>query len=234
MFGAHQRAKQHTARNLAMLTSALVSSAAVAATALAPAAHADFYPLTGRAYGLGISNISILGIPVPPGASPDTGLVQTWDSTDTKPACGDIPAGYVTSSQLCAEVVTDQDDQSVDSTASVATAHVGIPGLPVIDIKAVKAEAKAGCFEDPTASTTIDYLKVGGTVVIAQRTAVRPNTVVNVGVVKLILNEQSTSQGDGNSSSQVDAVHIQANVLGLVTADVVVNSAQAAATCWAS
>lgn len=231
MNGTHQRARSHTPRALAILTAA-GSSAALLAGGLAPA-HADgFAPLSGRAYGLGLSNISILGIPVPPGASPDTGLVQTWNSTDTRPQCGNVPAGTVTATQLCAEVVTDQNTQSVDSTAAAATAHVGIPGLPVIDLVAAKAEAKAGCYESPSATTTIDYLKVGGTVVIAQRTAVGPNTVVTVGPVTLILNEQSLVHGEGSSSSRVNAVHVEANVLGLVTTDVILSSAQASATCW--
>lgn len=232
MHGTHKLVRTHTTRNRTILASVVASSAALlAATTLAPANASDSGPMSGRAYGIGLSNITLLGgVLMPSGASPDTGLVQTDDTTDTKPACGNDPGPYITATLLCPEVRTDGDRITVDSVATVATAHVGLPGLPVIDLVGVKAEATASCDNGTTGSTTIDYLRVGGTVVIAQRTVVKPNTTVNLGVVKLILNEQMNSR-DGWRI--VNAVHVKAGVPGLVTADVVVSSAQAAtSSCY--
>lgn len=232
MHATHKRVRSHGPRALTTLAIA-ASAAALLAGGLAPAHAEGWYPLQGRAYGIGLNNITILGQATPSGAGPDTGLVQTWNTTDTKPECGNDPNPVIGATLLCPEVSTNQDDQSVDSTATLATARIAVPGLPVVDIAGVKAEAKAGCGVDPTATTTIAYLKVGNTVVIGQRTQVRPNTVVNVGALKLILNEQSTHASEGTSSSSVAAIRLKANVLGLVTADVVVSSAMASASCWA-
>ena len=60
---------------------------------------------------------------------------------------------------------------------------------------------------------------------IAQPTNIAPNTTINVGVVKLVLNEQIpfSTPDDGLT---VNAVHVTVNVLGLVTANVVVASSE--------
>ena len=74
-------------------------------------------------------------------------------------------------------------------------------------------------------TTTIAYLKVGSTVVIAQPTNIAPNTQVNVGVVRLALNEQIpfSTPDDGLT---VNAVHLVVNVLGAVKANVVIASSE--------
>ena len=60
---------------------------------------------------------------------------------------------------------------------------------------------------------------------IAQPTSIAPNTKIDLGVVKLVLNEQIafSTPDDGLT---VNAVHVTANVLGLVTANVVVASSE--------
>jgi hypothetical protein len=66
---------------------------------------------------------------------------------------------------------------------------------------------------------------VGATVVIAQPTNIAPNTMVSVGVVKLVLNEQIPFSTP-DAGLTVNAVHVTVNVLGVVTANVVVASSE--------
>ena len=101
---------------------------------------------------------------------------------------------------------------------------VGIAMVPAITLGAVQSTSTTTC-AGSSGSTTIAYLNVGTTVVIAQPTNIAPNTVVNVGIVKLVLNEQIafSTPDDGLT---VNAVHVTVNVLGLVTANVVVASSE--------
>jgi hypothetical protein len=62
-------------------------------------------------------------------------------------------------------------------------------------------------------------------VLISQPTSIAPNTTVDVGVVKLVLNEQAPVTGpDGGLT--VNAVHLSVNALGLAKTDVVIASAE--------
>lgn len=74
-------------------------------------------------------------------------------------------------------------------------------------------------------ATTIAFLKVGNTVVIAEPTNVAPNTTVNVGVVKLVLNEQ-TPITTPDKGLTVNAVHVTVDALGLAKTNVVLASSE--------
>ena len=96
--------------------------------------------------------------------------------------------------------------------------------VPAITLGAVQSTSTTTC-AGSSGTTTIAYLKVGATVVIAQPTNIAPNTRVNVGIVKLVLNEQIafSTPDDGLRSTPCTCV---VNVLGLVTANVVVASSE--------
>ena len=61
--------------------------------------------------------------------------------------------------------------------------------------------------------------------VIAQPTAIQPNTTVNVGVVKLVLNEQ-TPITTPDRGLTVNAVHVTVDALGLARTSVVLASSE--------
>ena len=180
--------------------------------------------LTGRAYGLTASS-TLLGLPlVNVLPTPDTGFVSTTQSSTTTTPCWASLTGAVSAHVLCANVTTNAVTGTSNASASVDDTAVGIALIPAITVGAVKSTSTTTC-DGSSGTTTIAYLKVGATVVIAQPTNIAPNTTVNVGVVKLVLNEQIpfSTPDDGLT---VNAVHVTAGVLGVVTANVVVASSE--------
>jgi Ice-binding-like len=180
--------------------------------------------ITGRAYGL-TATATALGLPlVNVAPTPDTGNVSTNVSSSTTTPCRASLPGAVSANVLCANVTTDASTGTSKATASVDDTAVGIASIPAITVGAVKSTSTTTC-SGSSGTTTIAYLKVGGTVVIAQPTAIAPNTMITLGVVKLVLNEQIafSTPDDGLT---VNAVHVTANALGLVLANAVVASSE--------
>jgi Ice-binding-like len=180
--------------------------------------------LTGRAYGLR-ARATLLGLPlvtVPP--TPDTGFVSTTSSSTTSTPCVATLSGPVRAHALCADVTTVAHPGKSTATASVADAGLGIAGIPTVTIGAVQSSSTTTC-AGSTGTTTIAYLRVGGTVVIAQPTQIAPNTGVTVGVVSLVLNQQIpfSTPDDGLT---VNAIHITVNTLGLAAVTVTVASSE--------
>jgi hypothetical protein len=169
--------------------------------------------LTGRAYGLkakvtlaGLSLVNVLPIP-------DTGNISTTSSSTTNKPCVATLSGAVSAHVLCAKVTTSAGFPAKSKAeASVADARVGVALLPTITLGAVKSTSTTTC-NGSSGTTTIASLKVGSTKVNLPAN-IPPNTVINVGVVKLVLNEQIpfSTPDDGLT---VNAVHVTANVLGL-------------------
>jgi hypothetical protein len=179
--------------------------------------------LTGRAYGLSAkvtlgANTLVNVVP-----TPDTGAISTTSSSTTSTPCVATISGLVQASVLCANVTTVNSPGRSTATASVADSAVGVTGIPTVTLRAVPSSTTTCA--GSTGSTTIAYLKVGTTVVIASPTNIAPNTGVNVGVVSLKLNEQIpfSTPDDGLT---VNAVHVKVNVAGLAKVDVIVASSE--------
>jgi hypothetical protein len=180
--------------------------------------------LTGRAHGL-TASASLAGIQLVDVAPlPDTGHVSTTSTSTTSVPCTATLSGLVSAHVLCAQVATTEFPGKSVATASVDDTTVGITGIPVITLQTVKSTSTTTC-AGSTGSTTIASLKVGGTVVIAEPTAIAPNTTVNVGVVKLVLNEQVPFSSP-DAGLTVNAVHITVNALGLAKTNVVLASSE--------
>src|SRR5918992_1683406 len=180
--------------------------------------------LTGRAYALA-AKASLAGIQlVNVGPLPDTGHISTTSTTTTSVPCVASLSGLVSGHALCAKVATTAFPGKSVATASVDDTTVGIPGLPVITLKTIQSGSTTTC-AGSSRPTTIAFPKVGGTVVISEPTNVAPNTALNVGVVKLVLNEQVafSTPDDGLT---VNAVHIKVDALGLAKTDVVLASSE--------
>ncbi|WP_432920972.1 choice-of-anchor P family protein [Microbispora sp. CA-135349] len=180
--------------------------------------------LTGRAYGLtasaALAGIQLVNI----ARTPDTGPVSTTSTGATSVPCTASLSGLISAHALCAKVATTEFPGKSVATASIDDTSIGITGIPVITVGAIKSSSTTTC-DGSTGTTTIASLKVGNTVVIAAPTNVQPNTTVNVGVVKLVLNEQ-TSFTTPDKGLTVNAVHVTVNALGLAKTDVVLASAE--------
>jgi len=150
--------------------------------------------------------------------------VSTNATSTTSTPCRASLSGLVAARVLCAKVTTDATTGTSVATASVDDTAVAIAAIPAITLGAVQSRSTTTC-AGSSGSTTIAYLKVGSTVVIAQPTPIAPNTQVNVGVVRLVLNEQIPFTTP-DAGLTVNAVHVVVNVLGAVKADVVVASSE--------
>jgi hypothetical protein len=180
--------------------------------------------LTGRAYGL-TAKASLAGIQlVDIAPTPDTGHVSTTETSTTPVPCTAALSGLISAHALCAKVTTTEFPGRSVATASVDDTTIGITGIPLISLKTVGSSSTTTC-AGSTGTTTIASLKVGDTVVIAQPTAIQPNTTVNVGVVKLVLNEQ-TPITTPDKGLTVNAVHITVDALGLARTSVVLASSE--------
>lgn len=182
--------------------------------------------MTGRAYGL-TANATLAGVPllnVTP--SPDTGSVATTSSSSTTTPCVGTLTGLISANTLCANVTTVATSGNETSTAnaSVESATVGIPDIPAITLDGVQSTSTTTC-SGSTGSTTIAFLQVGPTVVISQPTNILPNTTVNLGVVQLVLNEQSAIGGP-DAGLTVNAIDATVGVPRLVSAKVIVASSE--------
>lgn len=180
--------------------------------------------LTGRAYGL-TASASLAGLQlINIARTPDTGPVSTTSSGSTSVPCTATLSGLISAHALCAKVVTTEFPGKSEATASIDDTTIGITGIPVISLKTIKSSSTTTC-SGSSGTTTIASLKVGNTVVISAPTNVAPNTTINVGVVKLVLNEQIpfTTPDEGLT---VNAVHVTVNALGLAKTNVVLASAE--------
>jgi len=180
--------------------------------------------LTGRAYGL-TAKSTLLGVTlVNVAPTPDTGSISTTTDSSTSVPCVAALKGLVSADGLCAKVATTAFPGKSVATASLADVGVRLVGIPAVSVGAIKSTSTTQC-SGSAGSVTIDYLKVGGVVVISVPTTVAPNTTVNVGVIKLVLNEQTPVAGP-DAGLTVTAVHLTVNAIGLARTDIKLAAAE--------
>jgi hypothetical protein len=181
--------------------------------------------LTGRAFGLTVAS-SLGAIPLVNIAPlPDTGPVSTLNSTAIEPPCLANIALLVGVQADCAVVATSSAFPATSvAAASLAAAQIPITTLPLISVGAVQAESRTTC-AGSAGSTTIAFLRVGTVTLISKPTPIKPNTTLNVGVVKLVLNEQKAFSTPDKGLT-VNAIHITVNALGVAKANVIISSAE--------
>ena len=176
--------------------------------------------MTGRAYGAAASIHSLSGdVSIAP--TPDTGSISTTSPSSTTPPCTLTIKGAVSADTLCASVVTTVPPVRSTSKASVGDATITIPGLPVIALQAIQTTSQSSC-TGASGTTTFASLTIGG--VPYNVNAVAPNTTINIGVAKLVLNEQVPVSGADHGLT-VAGVHLSASTL-LLSVDVVLASAR--------
>jgi hypothetical protein len=140
---------------------------------------------TGRAFGASAAiNLPLLPITIRP--TPDTGPVRTARAISTNTPCtAHLTTLLVSADALCANVTTTLAPETSTATSTLASARIGIPGLPVIEVSGVTATSFSSC--TGTRGTAALALKIAGQPVSVPLT---PNTVIDLGVAKLTLNEQ--------------------------------------------
>jgi hypothetical protein len=160
--------------------------------------------LTGQAFGLSLSGSFHLS------PQPNTGPVATTSSTTVAPPCIlDLNATVVKAKVVCASVTTSAPYKSKSAAAaSIASAVVAVPGLPVITIGAVQAASGTSC-AGSAGATTIASLKIGSTVLLPAPSKIAPNTTINLGILKIVLNQQIPITG-AEKGLTVNAIHITA------------------------
>jgi hypothetical protein len=92
---------------------------------------------------------------------------------------------------------------------------------PKITLRGVTSTSTSAC-GGSTGITTIDFLAIGNNVVISAPTQVAPNTTIDAGAVKLVLNEQIPR----DRGLIVHAVHATLTPIRLLKVDVVVASSE--------
>jgi hypothetical protein len=174
--------------------------------------------MTGRSFGLSADvSALIVHTSVPP--TPDTGQVRTASATTTNTPCtATVRAAVVTAHSLCANVTTTLAPGTSTATASLTDATIGVAGLPVIAVSAIKSTSHSEC-GSATGTVTLK-VTIGG---VPITTSLAPNTVIDLGVARLVINEQKPVPG-ADFGLTVNAVHLV--ISGIVAnGDVILGSA---------
>jgi hypothetical protein len=165
---------------------------------------------TGRAYGL----TGKVGLPLVPlvevSPTPDTGPVRTARAfAPTTPCFAEVEAGaLLTTGVVCPKVTTTLAPGTSTSTTTVERTRIGLPGLPVIDVRGATARSTSTCGSGGSAAGSTDIeLYVGGR-------RVPTTTEVNVeidlpGVARLVVNEQKPV-AKADHGLTVNALHLTA------------------------
>lgn len=161
--------------------------------------------VSGRAYGLS-AEVPVLALPLSIDPTPDTGTVRTAKAETKSPACTQqVDALALSAKALCSKVRTDVGPSRSKATSTVAETSVGLPGLPVVELSAVRAVSSSTC---TSARGDVDAeLSIAGTPVSVPHT---PNFGIDLGSgAKLVVNEQKRAS-TADHGLTVNAAHLTA------------------------
>lgn len=186
-------------------------------------AQARLQYYTGRAVGLDAS-VNLPLLPLKLGPAPDTGPVRTATVSRTSTPCtASIGVLVLSAHALCPQVVTTLKPGTISSTVHVDDVHVGLPGLPVIDIAGLTATSTSTCTA-ATGSATMTLSIAGAQVVVPTQ----PNSTIPLaGGGKIVINEQAPVAGADFGLAE-NAVHIVLPGLVGNLVDITVGSAVSA------
>jgi uncharacterized repeat protein (TIGR01451 family) len=161
---------------------------------------------TGLAYGASGTLTALFKTTLNP--TPTTGPVVTSLPKTVNAGCRfSVRLGLTALGALCARVDTTTTPSASTATASVgsATIKLGPVTIPIVSIGAISATSRSVC-GSAVGSTTITALKIGG---ITFQVPTKPNSVIAVGPIKLIINEQVRTTGPGGDGQlTVNGVHL--------------------------
>jgi uncharacterized repeat protein (TIGR01451 family) len=213
-----------------LLLAALGAAPSTAATPTGPGAAAEGYGLLVDAHLLA-GNVPLQQGPLawaaqdyPPGAAqPATANVL---GAGPQPADGSV-VNHVGVMDSTASATNTPKAVGVAEAAQVSLLNQA--GVPLISADLVRSQANADCSTDPNATgTTFVNLSVGGTPV---GNTPAPNTVIDLVVAKVIINEQHPA-ADGRGIV-VNAIHVISTTTGspLFLGDIIVSHAMATVSC---
>ncbi|MDQ8702018.1 choice-of-anchor P family protein [Streptomyces sp. LHD-70] len=174
----------------------------------------------GRSYGLA-AEVPLPLLPLSIDPTPDTGTLRTAEAESLGPECAEsVNAVVLNADALCAEVAAEVGPSAVTSTATVADASIGLPGLPVVGVSGLTAKSTSSC-EASAGSVELELTVAGNPVEIPDT----PGFEVDLGLAgKLVVNEQIPVEG-ADKGLTVNAVHLTT----LAGADVVIGSSTSSA-----
>jgi hypothetical protein len=186
-------------------------------------AQARLQYYTGRAVGLDAS-VNLPLLPLKLGPAPDTGPVRTATaSRTTTPCTAAIGVLVVSAHALCPQVATTLKPGTISSTVHVDDVHVGLPGLPVIDIAGLTATSTSTCTAASGSATMT--LSIGGAQVVVPT---QPNSTIPLaGGGRIVVNEQKPVAGADFGLAET-AVHIVLPGLTGTLVDITVGAAVSA------
>lgn len=187
-------------------------------------AQARLQHYTGQATGL-TAAVNLPLVPLQIGPTPDTGRIRTAKaSRTTTPCTASVGALVLNADALCPEVVTTLNPGTMTSTVQVDKVHVGLPGLPVIDIEGLTATSTSSC-TGASGSATMT-LKIDGAEVVVPT---EPNSSIPLpGGGRIVVNEQAPVT-DADFGLVENAVHIVVPGVSGNLVDITVGSAVSAA-----
>jgi hypothetical protein len=162
----------------------------------------------GRAYGL----TATIGLPLVPLVSlsptPDTGHVRTARASEsTTPCVAEVDAAVLlTAGVVCPKVTTRLAPGTSTSTATVEQTRIGIPGLPVIEVRGATAKSTSTCGSggSATGNTGLELYIAGRRIPVTTEV----NAEIDLpGAVRLVINEQKPVAGADHGLT-VNAAHL--------------------------
>ena len=165
--------------------------------------------MTGRAFGLS-ARIAVLGLAVVNVApTPDTGAISTaLASSTTTPCVLKVTTLLISADTLCAKVTTALGPPGSAATATVQSLSLSsLAVLGGIAATAIESHATTTC-AGSQGRTTFAALRLGTSNLVDYAPA--PNTTLNLGLAKVVLNEQVAVPG----GLTVNAMHVTVPALG--------------------
>ena len=216
------------------LAAAVIASLVAVAIALAAPVAADVTDVSGSgAFGVS-ANATVLGVPaVQVGPVPSVNLPAGGGSVDEQLASVNAP-NVVEAGLL--EVESEGGDLGSHQGFAISSASVAdvtvlellddlLGGDPLLEADVVTAECESNGDGSSGESTLVDAAVAGNAVAVNPP----PNTTIDLlnGTVRVVLNEQLVTNTPGvETTITVNAVHVTANVAGLVNADIIVSQAR--------
>ncbi|MDI1466135.1 choice-of-anchor P family protein [Catellatospora sp. KI3] len=176
--------------------------------------------VTGRATGLS-GRLKLLVGTVQVAATPDTGPVRVATPFATATPCtGSLSLVALQASALCAKVVATTAPGTATATATVDSVELGLPGLPAISLRDLRAVSASSC-GGPSGSVALGRVLVGGVAVDVGTAANTTVPLPGLPGATLTVNEQVSVPG----GLTVTAVHLVVPPTLGVSADLVIASA---------
>jgi hypothetical protein len=195
-------------------------------------------PLTGQASSYsGNAKVlditaNVLGVVQPHIVVSDTGPLPSTGGVRSASLLTVSNPPPVALSAVVAGATTTGSGNEASSFATVAQLSLAIDDVAALSAGVLQSSSSASCVNGQAVLSGSSYLAVASVRVDGGQPVVLPvspppNTVIDLGVVRLVLNEQTTT----SNSITVNAVHLTVNAPPVATADVVISHTHSDINC---